>query len=222
MDDGNPIHHLAIVADRVAGWGGDTAAELDASLDRAGILVEAALASLPGAAAVSFFSPDLRDRLLDAGAGASAAAACARRLAGISAAAARQGAGMRILGRRDRLPAPLAALPATAGPAGRCAVVFLDYGSRDEILRAAGALLRRRPAGPVGEEAFGALLDTAGLPDPDLVVSVGGIFEPHDFLLWQASYAELWHTPLPWRDFTPADLAAAVDDFRARQRRYGR
>ena len=220
MDAGNPIRHLAILADRVAGWGGDPDAEVAASLARAAEVVDAALGSLPGLAAVSFFSPDLRERLLDPARGAATATACARWLAGLEATAGSHCARLRLLGRRDRLPPGLTAPP---GPArGRSVCCFLDYSAREEILRAAGDFLRAHPGEALREEEFGDLLDTAGIPDPDLIVSVGGEFEPHDFLLWQGSYAELWHTPRPWREFAAADLAAAVDDYRARQRRFGR
>ncbi len=67
-----------------------------------------------------------------------------------------------------------------------------------------------------------AWLDTAGVPEPDLVILAGGPLEAKDALLWQGSYAEIWHTALPWPEFTPGDLRAAVGDFAERQRRFGR
>jgi undecaprenyl diphosphate synthase len=121
----------------------------------------------------------------------------------------------------DDLPRTAAATDTPHQP-GKTLLWFLRYGGRDEIARAAGRFLAANPGARLGDDDLGAWLDTAGVPDPDLVILAGGPLEARDALLWQGSYAEIWHTALPWPEFTPGDLRAAVGDFAARQRRFGR
>lgn len=105
--------------------------------------------------------------------------------------------------------------------------VCLNYGGRDEILRAADALAAERAAGngrlsgPLTEEEFSARLDTAGLPDPDLIIRPGGETRLSNFLLWQAAYAELYFTETLWPDFGKEDLNCAIAEFQRRSRRFG-
>ncbi len=106
-------------------------------------------------------------------------------------------------------------------------VLALSYGSRQEIVRAA-----RRFAHEVAEgraapedlttENFAHHLDTVGIPDPDLIIRTSGEMRLSNFLLWQASYAELWFTETLWPDFGQEELRKAVADFQGRERRYGR
>lgn len=106
----------------------------------------------------------------------------------------------------------------------------LNYGSRNEIARAChkilldGALDRSQSpqeAAKALESAISAALDTADMPDVDLLIRTGGEQRLSNFLLWQASYAELAFSQTLWPDFGTDELAAIIDDFRARTRRFG-
>ncbi len=104
--------------------------------------------------------------------------------------------------------------------------IAINYGGRDEIARAARRLAEdvaagRLSADEAGEEALAARLDTADLPDPDLIVRTSGETRTSNFLLWQSAYAEYEFTPTLWPDFTPEELAAILDRFSRRERRYG-
>jgi undecaprenyl diphosphate synthase len=145
------------------------------------------------------------------------------------------GVRMRVIGRRDRLPADLVAAIAAAEAATEAATVdgrrlhlriALDYSARDAILRAAQRLAQAGPgAPPPTRETFGELVsavDHGGeAPPVDLLVRTGGEHRLSDFLLWECAYAELLFTARMWPDFTPADLAEAVADFHGRERRFG-
>lgn len=120
-----------------------------------------------------------------------------------------------VIGRRDRLPLLLipeieATEEATMAGSALHLRIAVDYSSRDAILAAA------RTAAPT-REAFSAALG----PDVDLLIRTGGEQRLSDFLLWECAYAEFHFTPRMWPDFQEADLKAALDDFRARQRRFG-
>jgi len=113
-----------------------------------------------------------------------------------------------------------------AGNSRLTLVVALNYGSRTEITDAARMLARKAKAGEIepdtiGEEALGAELQTAGLPDLDLLIRTSGEVRLSNFLLWQAAYAEMLFTPVLWPDFDEAAFKAAVAEFGARQRRFG-
>ena len=113
-----------------------------------------------------------------------------------------------------------------AGNVGMRLCLALDYGSRDEIARAARRIAVDVAAGglspgDVDEAAVAARLDTAGWPDPDLVLRTAGEFRVSNFLLWQISYAELFVSDKPWPAFGVDDLRAALRNFAARDRRFG-
>ena len=110
------------------------------------------------------------------------------------------------------------ALARTAGNRGVTLAVALNYGSQDEIARAAQRAALR---GPITPEAIDAELDTADLPPLDLLIRTSGELRLSNFLLWQAAYAELFFTDVLWPDFTPAHLEEAIAAFAARERRYG-
>ncbi|HEX9638081.1 MAG TPA: di-trans,poly-cis-decaprenylcistransferase [Acidobacteriota bacterium] len=141
-------------------------------------------------------------------------------------------AGVRIevIGRRDRLPAPLrgAAEHAAAVTASGAALhlrLAIDYSGRDAIWRAARHLARHRN-GARSRLAFLRLLSSsqeaaAPAPDVDLLIRTGGEQRLSDFLLWEAAFAELLFTPQMWPDFGAADLTAAIGEFRRRERRFG-
>lgn len=99
----------------------------------------------------------------------------------------------------------------------------LNYGGRDEILRACRNLSAKGlPAEAITEEAFAAELYTAGQPDPDLIIRTSGELRLSNYLLFQAAYAEFYFTDVLWPDFTPAELDKALEDFAQRQRRFGK
>jgi undecaprenyl diphosphate synthase len=102
----------------------------------------------------------------------------------------------------------------------------INYGSRAEIVDAARSIAHDAAAGrirpeDVDEESFAARLDTAGMPDPDLLIRTAGEMRISNFLLWQISYAELWVTPVAWPEFEERHLDEAIDAFAARDRRFG-
>ena len=97
-------------------------------------------------------------------------------------------------------------------------VIALNYGSQQEIARAAAAAALK---GAVTPEAIEAELDTADLPPLDLLIRTSGEVRLSNFLLWQAAYAEMWFTDVLWPDFTPAHLEEALTAFSRRERRYG-
>ncbi len=105
-------------------------------------------------------------------------------------------------------------------------IIAFNYGSRDEIVRAVRSLARDVAAGlldpaSISAELISANLDTAGIPDPDLIIRTSGEMRLSNFLLWQAAYSEFLFLPIHWPDFRSSDLDAAYDAFRQRERRFG-
>ena len=105
-------------------------------------------------------------------------------------------------------------------------VVALNYGGRDEIVRAVQKIAVRVKKGEILPEAidaelFEASLDTAGIPAPDLLIRTSGEQRLSNFLLWQLAYAEFYFTPVPWPDFDGKELQKAVEAYCDRDRRYG-
>jgi len=104
--------------------------------------------------------------------------------------------------------------------------ICLNYGGRDEILRAARAfasdcLEGRADANHLTEEGFGRYLFSAGVPDPDLIIRPSGEVRTSNFLLWQSAYSEFYFTDVLWPDFSKEDLLRALEDYQHRSRRYG-
>lgn len=98
----------------------------------------------------------------------------------------------------------------------------INYGGRDEILRAARRLLESRcESENLTEAAISRALDLPELPDPDLVIRTGGDVRLSNFLLWESAYSELYFCESLWPDFGPDDLRAAVEDYLRRERRFG-
>ena len=97
--------------------------------------------------------------------------------------------------------------------------ICLDYGSRQEIVRAVNAAVAQGRF--VDEASFSALLQTGGLPDPDLIIRTGGEVRLSNFLLYQAAYAELYFSNKMWPEFTKRDLEKAIENYSARDRRFG-
>lgn len=96
--------------------------------------------------------------------------------------------------------------------------VALNYGSQDEMVRAARAAAVQ---GEISASSIEANLDTAGLPPLDLLIRTSGEQRLSNFMLWQAAYAEFWFTETLWPDFSKDELAAALNEFARRERRYG-
>ena len=110
------------------------------------------------------------------------------------------------------------AIARTAGNTRTTLVVALNYGSQDELVRAASKAALH---GAITAGTIEAHLDTADLPPLDLLIRTSGEQRLSNFMLWQAAYAELWFTDTLWPDFNKADLAQALSDFEGRERRYG-
>ena len=104
--------------------------------------------------------------------------------------------------------------------------IALNYGGRDELCRAARSLAERVQEGTlrpneIDEELLGNALDTAGLPDPDLLIRTCGEQRISNFLPWQLAYTEFYFTQVAWPDFTKEELEKAVEAYNHRDRRYG-
>jgi undecaprenyl diphosphate synthase len=133
----------------------------------------------------------------------------------------------RTIGRTERLPVSVRtwidkAMNETAANTGLVLNLALSYGGRGEILEAIRRMYAAgSAAGALTEETFAAYLDTAGLPDPDLIIRTSGEKRISNFLLWQAAYAELYFADTLWPDFEEKDLLTAIIDYQGRQRRFG-
>ncbi len=100
--------------------------------------------------------------------------------------------------------------------------VAFNYGGRAELVDAVRRLVAAGVrAEDITEELLSSYLQTAGLPDPDLIIRTAGELRVSNFLLWQGAYAEFWSTPLFWPDFDRDELARAIADFGQRHRRFG-
>ncbi len=103
--------------------------------------------------------------------------------------------------------------------------IALNYGSRDEITRAVNRMLEDQRNGiltqPVTEETISSYLDTAGIPDPDLLIRTSGEQRLSNYLMWQLAYTEFYFTQVPWPDFDKEELVKAIEKFNKRDRRFG-
>lgn len=136
---------------------------------------------------------------------------------------ARNGVRLKIIGDYRALAPDLVgliddALARTAGNGRMTLAIALNYGSQQEIARAAAKAAAK---GAITAETIAAELDTADLPPLDLMIRTSGEVRLSNFLLWQAAYAEMVFTPVLWPDFTPDHLREAVGQFAARERRFG-
>jgi undecaprenyl diphosphate synthase len=138
---------------------------------------------------------------------------------------------VRIIGERGNLAPDIAPLlveaeSLTKNNRGLTLTVAFNYGGRQEIVEAARRLAievrdGRVDANAIGVEDFAEQLDTAGLPDPDLIIRTSGEMRLSNFLLWQAAYAELVFLPILWPDFDDAAFVSALDQYASRERRFG-
>lgn len=143
----------------------------------------------------------------------------------------REGIRIRTIGDRsrfsERVQAHLAqAEELTAACDKLTLILALNYSSRDEIVRATRKLAARAAAGELQPEAIdekvvAGTLDTAAYPDPDLVIRTSGECRLSNFLLWQASYAELYFPQVLWPDFTEEEFDRALEEYAQRERRFG-
>ena len=105
--------------------------------------------------------------------------------------------------------------------------IAMNYGSRDEIIRAVRQLMQDEKAGKidssdVNEKTLENYLDTAGIPDPDLLIRTSGEERLSNFLMWQLAYSEFYFTDVLWPDFNKEELLKAIQKYSSRDRRYGK
>ena len=115
---------------------------------------------------------------------------------------------------------------ATVNNGGLNFTIALNYGSRDEMTRAARKMAKDCAEGKldpeqIDESVFESYLDTHGIPDPDLMIRTSGEQRLSNYLLWQLAYSEFYFTDVPWPDFTKEELAKAIEEYNHRHRRFG-
>lgn len=136
----------------------------------------------------------------------------------------------RVLGNMSRLPQGLLAdidemTAATAGNRGMTMILFLSYSGKWDILQAARRMahdLIGNPGREPGLEDFGRYLVTDGIPDPDLLIRTSGEKRISNYLLWQAAYTEFVFTDTLWPDFRKEEFRSALEEYAARDRRFGK
>lgn len=138
---------------------------------------------------------------------------------------------LRTIGDVSKLPADVRktlheTMELTKGFRSMSLVLALSYGGRDEITRAVRAVAAKAIRGELVPESIDAEtisrhLDTAGFPDPDLMIRTSGEFRTSNFLPWQSVYTELYVTPTLWPDFTEEEFRKAIHDYQSRERRFG-
>ena len=138
---------------------------------------------------------------------------------------------LRVIGSEERVPHDLLtmlheAVSLTSGNTGLQLIIAFNYGSRDEIVRAAKRLAERVKSGELAleditERNFAEHFDTAGIPDPDLVIRTSGEQRISNFLLWQCAYSEFLFVDNYWPDFTRQTLEGAIAAYQQRERRFG-
>jgi undecaprenyl diphosphate synthase len=139
---------------------------------------------------------------------------------------------LRTIGDLDRLSLPVRetldnCIRTTAVNTGTTLILALSYSARWEIVRAARYLAKEIESGclkaeEITETVFSDRLTTAGIPDPDLLIRTGGEKRISNFLLWQASYAELYFTDVFWPDFREEQFYEAIREYQQRERRFGK
>lgn len=143
----------------------------------------------------------------------------------------RAGVRVHMIGERDSLSPDIRGLideaeSLTAANTQMNLVIAFNYGARDEIARAAQAIAEAAVAGTldpseITPERFREYLDTSSIPDPDLVIRTSGELRLSNFLLWQVAYSEMVFMPCYWPDFGHAELQHCIDNYMARERRFG-
>ena len=139
---------------------------------------------------------------------------------------------LRVIGDIENLGASLAcklreSCEKTSGCNGLVLVLALSYSGRWEISRTASVLAEKVQSGllrpeEITQELFSSSLQNSDIPDPDLLIRTGGEYRVSNFLLWQIAYSELYFTPVLWPDFNKTCFFEAIEDFRHRERRFGK
>jgi undecaprenyl diphosphate synthase len=142
-----------------------------------------------------------------------------------------QGVRVQIIGRRDRFSEEvrerlLHIENSTSGGDKLTLILAFDYSSRDEMVRAMRDIANKVVKGEmcseeINDETISAHLDTANIPDPDLIIRTSGECRLSNFLLWQASYAEMYFPQTMWPDFREEEFDKALEVYASRERRYG-
>ncbi len=138
-----------------------------------------------------------------------------------------RGIRFRVIGNRERLPEELRGFiefieKATENNRQLTLQCALSYGGRDELIRAIKrAVYLNLSTNEITEECISNLLDTAGIPDPDLIIRTSGEQRLSNFLLWQSAYSEFYFTPTLWPDFTKEELLESIYEYQTRERRFG-
>lgn len=131
------------------------------------------------------------------------------------------------IGDRSVLPEDIKELMLTAendsaNATGLVCHLAINYGGRDEIVNAVRTLIEKEiPKSEITEQLISNYLYTANIPDPDLIIRPSGEYRLSNFLIWQSAYSEFWFSDILWPDFKPKDLDKAIEDFKARNRRFG-
>lgn len=139
-----------------------------------------------------------------------------------------KGAKLKILGDINRFPDDIAKktleMMSASSKNNKINVTFaLNYGGRDEILRAVKKIISDKiDVNSITEDLFSSYLDTAGVPDPDLIIRTGGEQRTSGYLPWQSVYSELYFTPILFPDFSPKEFEKAIENYQLRQRRMGK
>jgi undecaprenyl diphosphate synthase len=138
---------------------------------------------------------------------------------------------VKMIGERNRFaPDLIAAINSleeeTKDAKGMTFIIAVNYGGRDEITRAVRRVMEDAKAGKLSPEemdetVFSSYLDTAGIPDPDLLIRTSGELRLSNYLLWQLAYTELYVTGCLWPDFNKEELLKAIETYNGRDRRYG-
>ena len=138
---------------------------------------------------------------------------------------------VRVIGDKTRLGAAfqekIAKLEeASASNTGLNLTIAINYGSRDEMMRAMRQMMEDYKAGSISmdmvdEKLFSVYLDTKDIPDPDLLIRTSGEQRLSNYLLWQLAYSEFYFTDVPWPDFHKKELELAIEAYNKRDRRYG-
>ena len=136
-----------------------------------------------------------------------------------------------VIGRRDGIPDEVCieidkTISLSRDNTGTRLCLAINYGGRAELVDAVRRMADDLSSGAITSDAideacFAGYLDTAGMPDPDLLIRTAGEMRISNFLLWQISYAEIWVTQKCWPEFEECDLHAAIRDFSGRRRRFG-
>nr|WP_281289717.1 isoprenyl transferase [Geothermobacter ehrlichii] len=138
---------------------------------------------------------------------------------------------LRVIGELDRLPPGVRSalketVERTRNNGDMVLTLALSYGARNELVRAVRKIAAKVQAGlllpgEITERTFADCLDTAGMPDPDLLIRTSGEMRVSNFLLWQLAYAEMVFTPVLWPDFNEDELHRCLEEYSSRERRFG-